>query len=303
MSIKKVHVHYNAKGDKMKKKLLLAMLTVACLGGGALGATACQPANAYKLNYEVNGETAYFKDVEGTPGEGTEIEISAEYNGKPVTKIGKDAFRQKGKGITRIIIPDSVTEIGENAFSYCYFTGITLPANLTTIGEGAFRNCESLTSIKLPDKLTSLGAVGGGVFRDCKSLTTVTVPAGVTTIPEYTFDGCTALTSVTLSGKVTYIGQNAFSRCVNLTSFVIPDGVTELDDWTFQGCTKLKSVTIPASVTKIDYKAFQNCTALTSVTYKGTVAEWNNLRLSNFTDGASAYTVTCTDGTVEVSKG
>ena len=90
--------------------------------------------------------------------------------------------------VKRIIVGDSVTRIGEYAFSDCSsLTSITIPNSVTTIGGDAFNGCSSLTSVTIPNSVTT---IGGWAFRDCSSLTSVTIPNSVTTIREYTFDNC-----------------------------------------------------------------------------------------------------------------
>ena len=119
-------------------------------------------------------------------------------------------------GLTEYTIPDSVTSIGEYAFSDCRsLTSVTIPNSVTSIGDSAFRNCSSLTSITIPDSVTSIGYKA---FYDCSSLTSVTIPDSVTKIGSYAFCNCSRLTSVTIGNSVTSIGEQAFENCSSLTS-------------------------------------------------------------------------------------
>ncbi|MBQ4112212.1 MAG: leucine-rich repeat domain-containing protein, partial [Clostridia bacterium] len=99
---------------------------------------------------------------------------------------------------SRIELPDTVTSIGDGAFSGCSnLTSITIPDAVTSIGDGAFSGCSNLTSITIPDSVTS---IGNGAFGGCSSLTSITIPDSVTSmsIGEYAFHGCTSLTSITI---------------------------------------------------------------------------------------------------------
>ncbi|WP_394901913.1 leucine-rich repeat domain-containing protein, partial [Bacteroides xylanisolvens] len=76
----------------------------------------------------------------------------------------------------------------------------------------------------------------------CSSLTSITIPDGVTSIGSYAFSGCSSLTSITITDGVTNIGSYAFSGCSSLTSITIPDGVTSIGSYAFSGCSKLTSI-------------------------------------------------------------
>lgn len=172
-----------------------------------------------------------------------------------------------------IIIPDSVTSIGDGAFALCSsLTSITIPNSVTSIGFGAFVCCSSLTSIDIPDSVTSMGE---GAFTGCSSLTSVAIQEGVTSISYCAFESCTSLTNVTIPNSVTSIGWGAFENCSSLTSINIPDSVTSIGSYAFGGCTNLTSVTIHNGVTSISDEAFYNCSKLTSINYTGTKEQWN----------------------------
>ena len=137
----------------------------------------------------------------------TDIVIPSEYNGKPVKSISNDAF--ENSRITSVLIPDSVTFIGNNAFSWCKnLASITIPDSVTTIGDYAFDSCKNLASITIPDSVTTIGSYA---FYSCESLTSITIPDSVTTIGSYAFYNCESLTSITIPNSVIYMNSKVFS--------------------------------------------------------------------------------------------
>ena len=190
-------------------------------------------------------------------------------------------------GCQNTTIPNSVTSIGDYAFSGCSgLTSVTIPNSVTSIGRSAFEGCSGLTSplynahvfaymptsysgaYTIPDGIES---IAGGAFSYCRGLTSVTIPNSVTSIGSSAFSGCSGLTSVTIPNSVISIGSGAFHGCSGLTSLTIPNSVTSIESYAFNGCSGLTSVTIPNSVISIGDHAFYNCIGLTSVTIPNSV--------------------------------
>ena len=114
-------------------------------------------------------------------------------------------------GCKTTTIPNSVTSIGNYAFSGCSgLTSITIPNSVTSIGSSAFQGCSGLTSITIPDGVTSIGS---SAFQGCSSLTSITIPNSVTSIGSSAFQGCSSLTSITFLGRVSSIVYSAFYGC------------------------------------------------------------------------------------------
>lgn len=159
-----------------------------------------------------------------------------------------------------VIIPESVTKIGEDAFSGCIIKKIEIPKSITKIANGAFSQCKNLSEVVLPDTLTEIGS---RAFSDCTSLTEIALPNSLTKIGVNAFFS-TSLKSITIPESVTDIGEYAFSTCQNLTKIEIPKNVTKLTR-TFYNCTSLTDVKLPEGLKEIGSGTFNKCTNLENI--------------------------------------
>jgi len=239
---------------------------------------------------------AYITDFEAW----LNISLGSEYASPSV--YGKlHILDENGKEVTEIVIPNSVTSIGDYAFYNCTgLASVTIPNSVTKIGDEAFYNCTGLTSITIPDSVTSIGdsafcycaglpsitignsvtSIGSNAFYWCTGLTSITIPDSVTSIGYRAFYECTRLANVTIGNGVTSIGSSAFEDCTRLTSITIPDSVTSIGSSAFSGCTGLTSITIPDSVTSIGSQAFYWCMGLKDI-YITDVEAWLNISLGD----------------------
>ena len=190
-----------------------------------------------------------------------------------VTSIGNRAF-WGCDSLQSIVIPDSVTSIGNGAFHGCEsLQSIVIPDSVTSIGDWAFSFCHSLQSIVIPNSVTS---IGNGAFSDCDSLQSIVIPDSVTSIGNSAFSICDSLQSIVIPDSVTVIGKEAFSWCQSLQSIVIPDSVASIGDEVFDECTSLQTIVIPNSVTSIGNRAFRGCDSLQSIVIPDSVTEIGN---------------------------
>lgn len=198
-----------------------------------------------------------------------------------VTTIGNYAFSQC-ENLTSATIGSSVATIGEYAFTSSGLTSITIPNSVTSIGNYAFYYCTSASSATIG---TSVATIGESAFSMCSGLTTVTIPPSVTSIGGRAFNSCTGMTSVKISDMEAWCcidfgndpsnplryAHNLYLNDTKVTSLSIPSSVSAIKSYTFYGGTCFTSVTIPNSVTSIGISAFQNCSGLKSLTIPASV--------------------------------
>ena len=189
-----------------------------------------------------------------------------------------------GEEIKDLIIPSSVTSIGDNTFIGCSLTSVTIPNSVTSIGENAFKNCSSLTSVIIPNSVSS---IGNTAFSGCSSLTSVTIPNSLNSIFAETFSGCSSLTSVIIPNSVTSIGGSAFSGCSQMSTVTIGDGIESIYPSAFSKCPELKDVYCYAEkVPKISSDAFEESNIeyatlhvpSSSIDAYKTVAPWSSFK-------------------------
>ena len=156
-----------------------------------------------------------------------------------------------------------VTGIDTCAFmDHIDITSVEIPDSVTSIGEGAFRGCLNLCSVNIPHDVIH---IGGWAFSQCRNLKEIHLPKDMTSLEEGTFAGCNRLSSISIPENVESIGEDAFNGCSGIVSVSIPEGVTSIGDTAFSRCTRLERVSIPKSVTSIGRGAFNSCPNLRNI--------------------------------------
>ena len=134
--------------------------------------------------------------------------------------------------------------------------------NITRINQSAFDGCSSLTSITIPNSVTSIGTF---VFNGCSNLTNITIPKDMVELQKCIFQSCSKLTNIVIPNNITSIGEGAFWNCTSLRDVTMGNNVTSIGKGAFWNCESLTSVTIGNSVTSIGTDAFYSCASLEKV--------------------------------------
>jgi hypothetical protein len=192
-----------------------------------------------------------------------------------------------------VIVPEFITEIGENAFSNSNVVTVNLNEGIQKISVGAFSWCEKLKKINLP---RSLIIIEDNAFADCGALEDITIPYGVkyigasafhaccsikqlilppslTSIGRRAFDFCIGLDEVRMPAGITVLSDGMFSHCEGLKSVTLPEGLVTISDWTFAECYSLSEINLPEGLKKIGEVAFMNCHALVGLNIPQSVVE------------------------------
>ena len=192
-----------------------------------------------------------------------------------------------------MVIGDKVTNIDAGAFT-----------SLEKLVYNVYENCKYLGSKDNPYTALIEGGnynnitihpdtkvIQGGAFSGCDKITSIEIPDGVTTICNMTFSGCTSLTSIIIPDNITTIDDYAFQYCLNLTSVVIGDSVTTIGNYAFSECSNLTSVVIPVSVTKLGDNVFYNCSKLKDIYFTGEMNEWTRIYYNSNNSNLQRVTV------------
>ena len=205
-----------------------------------------------------------------------------------------------GSGIEEIVIPDTVKEIGANAFYDCKkLKSVTFGTGLLTIEGTAFRNCESLEKVILPEGIKSLKEAA---FENCSAITEVFLPASLENCGDAVFKGTTSLKKIifeegttkifgsnpiyreagmfedcgveeiTLPSSVTEIEGCAFGKCKKLRSIDLSENITSIGEKAFYGCSSLETIELPVGISKIDHHTFYGCSSINNVDIPSNVA-------------------------------
>ncbi len=171
----------------------------------------------------------------------TKLVIPSEVDGNEVVAVASSSFKNN-QSIKTVELPDTISEIGEYAFSDCYrLENVNIPTGVTVIKPSVFYNCYRLEKIVIPENVTE---IGNSAFANCSELTVNSIPDKVTSIGTGAFKNCAKITSVKFPDGLKYIGAEAYWGCKGITEIEVPDSVTEIGDGAFGG-TSITTLKIP----------------------------------------------------------
>ena len=203
-----------------------------------------------------------------------------------------------GEEVKDVVIPNNVSSLNYTFSGCSYLTSINIPNSVTSIGDGAFSGCSGLTSVTIPNSVTSIGA---RAFSGCSGLTSVAIGDGLTSIGYMAFNGCSSLTSVTINSNDLLANTDIDKRMSlifgeQVREYIIGNGVKSIGNFAFNRCSGLTSIIIGNGVTTIGNNAFSNCPSLTSVTINSNAIlsknySWDNNLKNIFGEQVKEYVI------------
>ena len=264
----------------MKKRLISLLLAfsmmltflpagaVSAFAEGNLGPYDCGESVTATLSPNSDGDGTYTLTIKGNGP-------MANYNGYKTSSNDSCApWCEKIQNITRLIVEDGVTTLGDNILYYSYSDNsgyhsfhpnlreVELPEGLSCIGASAFCDSPELTEVKIPSTVTK---IKDGAFSGCTGLTKIELPPQLEEVGYSSFYGCSGLTEITIPSSVKTIRSGAFEECYNLESVTLSEGIREIGTEAFRR-TNLKSLNIPKSVKKLGHDIVYNCEHLPYIT-------------------------------------
>lgn len=264
----------------MKKRLISLLLAfsmmltflpagaVSAFAEGTWGPYVCGENVTATLSPNSDGKETYTLTITGNGP-------MANYNGYKTSSNNSCApWCEKIQNITRLIVGDGVTTLGDNILYYSYYDNsgyhsfhsnlreVELPEGLTCIGASAFCYSSDLDEVKIPSTVTKIKQ---SAFSGCTGLTKIELPPQLEEVGYNSFYGCSGLTEITIPSSVKTIPSGAFENCTSLESVTLSEGIGEIGTEAFQ-YTKLKSLNIPKSVKKLGHDIVRGCQHLAYIT-------------------------------------
>lgn len=292
---------------KVKKIILLSIVAVACmfLRSDQVNAYTGKVTDENKITWNYTLENDEIVEIKYESGEIQEnLYIPSYLNGYPLTKIQADAF-ESNMNLKNVIIPKTVKEIGQWAFSSCKnLVGIKIDEDsaLTKIGKQAFYGCSNLDNITIPDTVIEIGvgAFDRTIWYDKKPYgelyinnvlysykgempenTNIVIKEGTISIVAECFYNKKNLVNIEIPDTVVYIGDRAFYTCTGLTSIELPNSVTYMGEDVFSGCNNLTSVKLSDNLKEIKDYSFLRCDKLQDINIPNAVTNIGKGAFSN----------------------
>ena len=282
--------------------ILISVFTLASCGDSSYGPDG--------MKFTLKDDGTYSVSI-GRLKNQSKIVIPSTYNDKAVTEIAEDGFafylHDPDYTIEEVVIPDTVTHIGDNAFSCCAaLTSITIPNSVISIGEYAFSSCDSLAfnehenayyignesnpylvlirattkNIASCEIHKDARFIQSGAFLQCGNLKSITIHDGIFSIGSSSFRDCSSLTDVDIGENVKRIGGYAFYGCYKITSLLIPDATESIGTEAFKYCSGISMISIGKGLKSVGKDAFSKCDKLLAVSIYDLTA-WCNIAFEN----------------------